>query len=77
MIAEATSGLRSTQASPICAIVNPRSAAIGLSCATAFSKKSYRKCRPAVSMNTFISSLAARLPGGGGCPGAYFPVSTP
>ena len=28
-------------------------------------------------MNTFICSLAARLPGGGGWPGAYFPVSTP
>ena len=28
-------------------------------------------------MNMFIFSLAARLPGGGGCPGAYFPVSTP
>ena len=28
-------------------------------------------------MKAFISSLAARLPGGGAAPGAYLPVSTP
>ena len=28
-------------------------------------------------MKPFICSLAALLPGGGGCPGTYFPLNTP
>ncbi len=42
MIAELTSGSRSTHASAICAIVSPKSAAIGFNSSTAFSRKSDR-----------------------------------
>ena len=59
MIAEATSGRRSTQASPICAIVSPRSAAMGFSCFDRL-KQEIRPEMPPGRLHEHVHLLAGR-----------------
>ena len=74
MIADATFGSRSTQASASWAIEIPSPSAIGRSRCTASSTSSARK-RP---IDQPIDLAARRAsPAGGGSPGLYLPVSTP
>ena len=73
VIAEASSLRRRTQASASSTMVSPAPSAIAASFSTASSVPS----RITRCIALFIDSLAARESDGCGCPGLYFPVSTP